>query len=49
MHPRMTLPENRIQVYDTVFTTDSKTLIAADREGAIILWDVENAPDGASH
>jgi len=46
--PRLTLPEFPTQVADLVFTPDGKTLITADREGAIILWDVTSAWDASS-
>jgi WD40 repeat protein len=45
--PRMTLPEQPVQVTDLVFTPDGKTLITGDRGGAIILWDVASGRGGA--
>ena len=44
---RMTLPEQTAQVTDLVFTPDGNTLITADRNGAIILWDVATIHDNA--
>ncbi len=38
--PRMSLPEQPIQVFDLAFTPDGTTLITANMAGAIILWDL---------
>jgi WD40 repeat protein len=43
---RTILPEQPFQVMDLVFTPDGNTLITADRNGAIILWDVSSARGG---
>jgi WD40 repeat protein len=46
--PRITLPEQPVQVFALIFTPDGKTLITGDRNGAITLWDVASARGAAA-